>query len=319
MIQFIINHTKITNPCDLRKSFGMFDLSSCIDGNYWLFLRKGHYMASKLNIDADGVQVEVRYGGADGDFISLTDIAKYRTAENPGYVIQNWMRTRNTVRFLGLWEHFHNPEFNYIEFEAIEREAGLNSFVLTPKRWVEQTRAKGIVTKQGRYAATFAHQDIAFEFASWISPEFKLYIVKDYQRLKSEENSRLSLGWNLNRELTKINYRIHTDAIKEHLIPEDISSKAQSFIYANEADVLNVALFGKTARMWRNENPDAKGNVRDEASLRELIVLVNLESMNAELIKLGLSRADRAIRLNKMAIEQLRVLNESDERKLLNG
>jgi hypothetical protein len=297
----------------------MFDLSSCIDGNYWLFLRKGHYMASKLNIDADGVQVEVRYGGADGDFISLTDIAKYRTAENPGYVIQNWMRTRNTVRFLGLWEHFHNPEFNYIEFEAIEREAGLNSFVLTPKRWVEQTRAKGIVTKQGRYAATFAHQDIAFEFASWISPEFKLYIVKDYQRLKSEENSRLSLGWNLNRELTKINYRIHTDAIKEHLIPEDISSKAQSFIYANEADVLNVALFGKTARMWRNENPDAKGNVRDEASLRELIVLVNLESMNAELIKLGLSRADRAIRLNKMAIEQLRVLNESDERKLLNG
>jgi len=319
LIQFIINHTKITNPCDLRKSFGMFDLSSCIDGNYWLFLRKGHYMASKLNIDADGVQVEVRYGGADGDFISLTDIAKYRTAENPGYVIQNWMRTRNTVRFLGLWEHFHNPEFNYIEFEAIEREAGLNSFVLTPKRWVEQTRAKGIVTKQGRYAATFAHQDIAFEFASWISPEFKLYIVKDYQRLKSEENSRLSLGWNLNRELTKINYRIHTDAIKEHLIPDDISSKAQSFIYANEADVLNVALFGKTARMWRNENPDAKGNVRDEASLRELIVLVNLESMNAELIKLGLSRADRAIRLNKMAIEQLRVLNESDERKLLNG
>ena len=274
-------------------------------------------MASKLNIDADGVQVEVRYGGAEGDFISLTDIAKYRTAENPGYVIQNWMRNRNTVRFLGLWEHFHNPEFNYIEFEAIEHEAGLNSFVLTPKRWVEQTCAKGIVTKQGRYAATFAHQDIAFEFASWISPEFKLYIVKDYQRLKSEENSRLSLGWNLNRELTKINYRIHTDAIKEHLIPEDISSKAQSFIYANEADVLNVALFGKTARMWRNENPDAKGNVRDEASLRELIVLVNLESMNAELIKLGLSRADRAIRLNKMAIEQLRVLNETDEGKLL--
>lgn len=297
----------------------MFDLSSCIDGNYWLFLRKGHYMASKLNIDADGVQVEVRYGGAEGDFISLTDIAKYRTAENPGYVIQNWMRNRNTVRFLGLWEHFHNPEFNYIEFEAIEREAGLNSFVLTPKRWVEQTSAKGIVTKQGRYAATFAHQDIAFEFASWISPEFKLYIVKDYQRLKSEENSRLSLGWNLNRELTKINYRIHTDAIKEHLIPEDISSRAQSFIYANEADVLNVALFGKTARMWRDENSEAKGNIRDEASLRELIVLVNLESMNAELIKLGLSRADRAARLNKMAIEQLRVLNESDERKLLQG
>lgn len=276
-------------------------------------------MTTKYNINADGVQVEVRYGGADGDYISLTDIAKYRTAENPGYLIQNWMRNRNTVRFLGLWEHFHNPDFNYLEFEAIEREAGLNSFVLTPKRWVEQTRAKGIVTKQGRYAATFAHQDIAFEFASWISPEFKLYIVKDYQRLKSDENSRLSLGWNLNRELTKINYRIHTDAIKEHLIPEDISSRAQSFIYANEADVLNVALFGKTARMWRDENPEAKGNIRDDASLRELIVLVNLESMNAELIKLGLSRSDRAIRLNKMAIEQLRVLNDSDERKLQQG
>lgn len=276
-------------------------------------------MGNKATIDANGLAVEVRYGGASGDFISLTDIAKYKTSENPGYVIQNWMRTRNTVRFLGLWEHFHNPDFNYLEFEAIEREAGLNSFVLTPKRWVEQTGAVGIVTKQGRYAATLAHQDIAFEFASWISPEFKLYIVKDYQRLKTEENSRLSLGWNLNRELTKINYRIHTDAIKEHLIPEDISSRAQSFIYANEADVLNAALFGKTARMWREENPDSKGNIRDEATLRQLIVLVNLESMNAELIKLGMTRSERAIRLNKMAIEQLRVLEETDEKKLLNG
>ena len=234
-------------------------------------------------------------------------------------MIQNWMRTRNTVRYLGLWEHFHNPDFNYLEFEAIEKEAGLNSFVLTPKRWVEKTGAIGIVTKQGRYAATYAHQDIAFEFTSWVSPEFKLYIVKDYQRLKTEENSRLSLGWNLNRALSKINYRIHTDAIKAHLIPEDISSRAQSFIYANEADVLNVALFGLTARMWRDENPEAKGNIRDEASLRQLIVLVNLESMNAELIKLGLSRAERAVRLNKMAIEQLQVLEESDEKKLLEG
>ena len=275
-------------------------------------------MVNKANIDANGLQVEVRYGGVSGDFLSLTDIARYKTSENPGYVIQNWMRTRNTVRFLGLWEHFHNPDFNYPEFEAIEQEAGLNSFVLTPKRWVEQTGAKGIITKQGRYAATFAHQDIAFEFASWISPEFKLYIVKDYQRLKSEENSRLSLDWNLNRELTKINYRIHTDAIKVHLIPEDISSRVQSFIYANEADVLNVALFGKTARMWREENPDSKGNIRDEATLCQLIVLVNLESMNAELIKIGMSRPDRAARLNKMAIEQLRVLEGTDEKKLLN-
>ncbi len=276
-------------------------------------------MKSSVSIDANGLSIEVRYGSASGDFISLTDIAKYKTSENPGYVIQNWMRTRNTVRFLGLWEHLHNPDFNYLEFEAIEKEAGFNSFVLTPKRWVEQTCAKGIVTKQGRYAATFAHQDIAFEFASWISPEFKLYIVKDYQRLKTEENSRLSLGWNLNRELTKINYRIHTDAIKGHLIPEDISSRAQSFIYANEADVLNVALFGKTARIWREENPDSKGNIRDEATLRQLIVLVNLESMNAELIKLGMPRPDRAARLNKMAIEQLSVLENADNKNLLDS
>jgi len=276
-------------------------------------------MKNSVNIEANGLPIEVRYGGASGDYISLTDIAKYKTSENPGYVIQNWMRTRNTVRFLGLWEHFHNPDFNYLEFEAIEREAGFNSFVLTPKRWVEQTCAKGIITKQGRYAATFAHQDIAFEFASWISPEFKLYIVKDYQRLKTEENSRLSLSWNLNRELSRINYRIHTDAIKGHLIPEDISARAQSFIYANEADVLNVALFGKTARMWREENPESKGNIRDEATLRQLIVLVNLESMNAELIKLGMSRPNRAARLNKMAIEQLSVLENADEKKLLNG
>ena len=274
-------------------------------------------MENKVKIDANGIQVEVLYGGTSGDYISLTDIAKYKTSENPGYVIQNWMRNRNTVRFLGLWENFHNSSFNYLEFEAIEKEAGLNSFVLTPKKWVEQTGAKGIVTKQGRYAATFAHQDIAFEFASWISPEFKLYIVKDYQRLKNEENSRLSLGWNLNRELTKINYRIHTDAIKKHLIPEDISSSAQSFIYANEADVLNVALFGKTARMWRDDNPDHEGNIRDEASLQQLIVLVNLESMNAELIKLGLSRPERAIRLNKMAIEQLGVLEGKSEKLLI--
>lgn len=274
-------------------------------------------MENKVKIDANGIQVEVLYGGTSGDYISITDIAKYKTSENPGYVIQNWMRNRNTVRFLGLWENFHNPSFNYLEFEAIEKEAGLNSFVLTPKKWVEQTGAKGIVTKQGRYAATFAHQDIAFEFASWISPEFKLYIVKDYQRLKNEENSRLSLGWNLNRELTKINYRIHTDAIKKHLIPEDISSSAQSFIYANEADVLNVALFGKTARMWRDDNPDHEGNIRDEASLQQLIVLVNLESMNAELIKLGLSRPERAIRLNKMAIEQLGVLGGKSEKLLI--
>ena len=271
----------------------------------------------KTNIDAVGYKIEVQYGGNSGDFLSLTDIAKYKTTENPGYVIQNWMRNRNTVRFLGLWERFHNPNFNYLEFEAIEREAGLNSFVLTPKRWVETTSAIGMTTKQGRYASTMAHQDIAFEFASWISPEFKLYIIKDYQRLKTDENSKFSLNWNLNRELSKINYHIHTDAVKNHLIPENISRKASSFVYANEADVINVALFGMTAKMWREANPELIGNIRDYSTLHQLIVLVNLESMNAELIKLGLPQQERAVRLNRMAIEQLSTLEKYSNNKLL--
>ena len=223
------------------------------------------------------------------------------------------MRNRNTIRFIGLWEQLHNPQFNCLEFEAIESQSGLNSFALTPKTWIERTRAIGMQSKQGRYASTFAHQDIAFEFASWISPEFKLYIVEDYLRLKSDENSRLSLNWNLNRALAKINYRIHTDAIKAHLVPEDISSRAKSFIYANEADVLNVALFGMTAKMWRDSHPDSKGNIRDEATLKQLIVLVNMESMNAELIKLGLPQYERAIRLNRMAIEQINSLNAAGD------
>ncbi|MBP3227386.1 MAG: KilA-N domain-containing protein [Bacteroidaceae bacterium] len=271
----------------------------------------------RTNIIADGHTVEVRYRGLIGDYISLTDIAKYRTTEQPGYVIQNWMRNRNTIRFLGLWERLHNPAFNCLEFEAIEQAAGLNSFALTPKTWIQQTAAIGMQSKQGRYAATFAHQDIAFEFASWISPEFKLYIVEDYLRLKTDENSRLSLNWNLNRELTKINYRIHTDAIKSHLIPDDITERARSFIYANEADVLNVALFGMTAKMWRDCHPGSKGNLRDQATLHQLIVLVNLESMNAELIKLGLSQYERAARLNRMAIEQMGTLGDVNNMRLL--
>ena len=266
------------------------------------------------HINAAGQEIEVKYGGISGDYFSLTDMARYRNAENAGFVIQNWMRNRNVIRFLGLWERMHNPQFNYLEFEVIEQEAGVNSFVLTPKRWIEQNNAIGIITKAGRYANTLAHEDIAMEFASWLSPEFKLYAFTDYKRLKNEENSRLSLGWNLNRELSKINYRIHTDAIKENIIPEDISSKAKSFIYASEADVLNVALFGITAKMWRDANPEKEGNIRDEATLRQLIVLVNLESMNAELIKLGMERADRAIRLNSMAIDQLAKLSEDDLR-----
>ena len=243
-------------------------------------------------IQAEGVDIEVRYGGLAGDYFSLTDMARYRNADNAGFVIQNWMRNRNVIRFLGLWERLNNPDFNYLEFEAIEKEAGVN---------------------------TLAHQDIAMEFASWLSPEFKLYLFTDYKRLKTEENSRLSLGWNLNRELSKINYRIHTDAIKENLIPKDISRTAQSYIYATEADVLNVALFGQTAKMWRENHPDADGNIRDHATLSQLIVLVNLESMNSELIKLGISRAERAIRLNAMAIDQMKKLSEDDINNRLSG
>ena len=272
---------------------------------------------TKLN--ANGIQVDVRYGGTTGDYISLTDMAKYRNAEATGLVISHWLSTRYAVDYLGIWERVNNPDFNITEFSNIRNQAGTNGYVLTCKQWIERTNAKGIISTAGRYGGTFAHFDIAMEFASWLSPEFKFFVFKDYQRLKTDENSRLSLGWNLNRELSKINYRIHTDAIKENIIPEDISARAASFIYATEADVLNVALFGQTAKMWREANPDAEGNIRDQATLRQLIVLVNLESMNAELIKLGLDRPDRAARLNKMAIDQLNKLSEDDINQRLLG
>lgn len=271
----------------------------------------------KAKINANGNEITILSDGINEDYISLTDIAKFKSDEFPGYIIQNWLRNRNTVEFLGLWERINNPNFNYIEFEAIEKEAGKNSFVLTPKKWIESVNAMGIITKQGRYAATFAHKDIAFKFASWISAEFELYIIKDYQRLKQDENSKLSLGWNLNRELSRINYKIHTDAIKNHLIPENIEGKAQGFTYANEADILNVALFGKTAKMWREKNSELEGNIRDYATYQQLIVLSNMESMNAELIKLGISKCERVVRLNKMAIEQLSALmNDTNIKRL---
>lgn len=265
-------------------------------------------------IIADGLEISVISVGNEDDYISLTDIAKKRTEENPGYLIQNWMRNRNTVKFLGLWEQMHNPNFNYLEFEAIEKEAGLNSFVLTPKKWLQSTNSIGITTKQGRYAATYAHKDIAFEFASWVSPEFKLYIIKDYQRLKSDENNRLSLNWNVKRALSKINYKIHTDAIKENLITSDISKKMEGITYANEADVLNVALFGMTAKEWRDANPSLqkKENIRDSATLEQLIVLSNLESMNAELIAQRIPQQERIIRLNEIARKHFKsMLNSS--------
>lgn len=272
----------------------------------------------KVSLQAGDFAVSVLHYGNDDDYISLTDIAKYKS-EDPNDVIKNWLRSKDTIQFIGLWEKLNNPDFKPVEFDGFRKEAGLNAFTLSPQKWINSTQAKGLISKSGRYGGTYAHKDIAFEFASWVSAEFKLYIIKDYQRLKADENSRLSLSWNLKRELAKINYQIHTDAVKENLIPEDVSGKLQSFTYASEADVLNVALFGKTAKAWRDEHPERKGNVRDYASHHQLIVLVNLESMNAELIKQGLSQFDRALRLNKMAIEQMTLLARVDEVKNIGG
>lgn len=277
----------------------------------------------KSKIRAKDIEISVISSAKKDDYISLTDIARYRNSEYPGYVIQNWLRNRATVDYLGLWEEINNPSFNYLEFEAIKNEAGANSFVLTPKKWVDKTNAIGITTKQGRYAATYAHRDIAFEFASWISPEFKLYVIQDYQRLKSDESHRYALDWNVKRLLSKANYRIHTDAIKQNLIPPEVTGRQQSFIYANEADLLNIALFGKTATEWRNENPDKKGeNIRDYATIEQLLVLANLENTNALLIEQGLPPELRLKKLNEIAIQQLTTLtkNKSVEKlKALDG
>ena len=227
------------------------------------------------------------------------------------------MRNRSTIEFMGLWEQFHNPGFNSIEFDGIKNMAGSNSFSLTPKRWIQATNAKGIISKTGRYGGTFAHKDIAFEFASWLSAEFKFYLIKEFQRLKEEENNRLKLGWNLQRTLSKINYHIHTDAIKENLIPPTVTRQQQSFIYASEADMLNVALFGMTAKEWREQNPGKEGNIRDYASLEQLVVLTNLESLNAVLIEQGLKQGERLKQLNTIAINQLKTLLKYNSHKKL--
>lgn len=264
------------------------------------------------SLDINGLSVEVITEGTRDDFISLTDIARYKS-ENEKMVIQNWMRNRNTLEFLGVWEEINNPDFKGIEFDAFKREAGLNSFVMTPTKWITSTNAKGIRVKRGRYGGTYAHVDIAFEFASWISPEFKLYIIKDYQRLKNDENNRLSLEWNEKRLFSKINYRIHTDAIQHTIIPERMTEQRASYVYANEADMLNAALFGTTAKEWRSANPDKPGNIRDDATLHQLIVLANLESMNAELICMGKTMSERALYLNAMAIRQLDALARGEK------
>jgi len=242
------------------------------------------------------------------DYISLTDIARYRNSQEPFAVINNWMRGRSTIEFLGLWEKLSNPDFKPLEFERFRSEAGSNYFVLSPQHWIEATRAIGISSKSGRYGGTYAHRDIAFEFASWISSEFKLYLIKEFQRLKDDENRRLSLAWNLNRTLSKLNYRIHTDAVKAHLIPPEVTPAQAAITYANEADLLNVALFGQTARQWRDANPALEVNMREYATIEQLLVLANLEGRNAEFIHMALPQPERLKRLNQIAIRQMQTL-----------
>ena len=263
----------------------------------------------KDTIEAKGIAIQVYTEDFKNDYISLTDIARYKNSEEPNVVVANWMRNYNTIEYLGIWEQLNNLEFNPLEFEGFLKEAGSNAFTLSPQKWVNMTKAKGIYVKLGRGGGTFAHKDIAFKFASWISAEFELYIIKDYQRLKDDENSRLSLGWNLNREISKINYKIHTDAIKEYLL-KDLTNEQLSYQYASEADMLNVALFNKRAKQWREENHDLKGNMRDYASLNELLVLANMESYNAVLIGKGMDQKERMIELRKLARTQLMSLEK---------
>lgn len=268
----------------------------------------GNGGAAMSKIHVQGLEIAVSDLRSKEDYICITDIAKYKDDVNPRFIIQNWMRNRNTVEFLGVWESLYNPDFNRIEFEAFRTQAGLNSFVLTPQKWITSTGAVGIVSKAGRYGGTYAHKEIAFEFASWISVEFKLYLVKEFERLKTIELRQL--GWDIKRNLTKINYRIHTDAIKENLIPPEVTRCQITEIYASEADVLNVALFGMTAKQWRDTHPNLKGNIRDYANVSQLVCLSNLEDLNAVLINDGLPQAERLAKLNAVAISQMKILTE---------
>lgn len=250
----------------------------------------------------------------ENDYISLTDIAKFKT-DDTFIVVCNWMRNRNTIEYLGIWESLYNPNFKPIEFDRFRKEAGLNAFTMSPKKWIETTNAIGIISKSGRYGGTYAHKDIAFKFASWISVEFELYVAKEFQRLKEEEQKQL--GWSVKRELAKLNYHIHTDAIKKNLIPKKITPQQASMIYANEADVLNVALFGVTAKEWREANPDVKGNIRDYATINQLICLSNMEKLNAVFINDNLPQRERLIKLNQIAIQQMSVLEDVGSKKML--
>ena len=260
----------------------------------------------------DGTEIAV-VQFEEKDYISLTDMV--RNIENGLALIEKWLRNKNTIEFLGIWEEMYNPNFNSPEFEGIKNQAGLNRFVLSVKQWAEKTNSKGVIARAGRYGGTFAHKDIAFEFASWVSPQFKLYLLKEFQRLKEQEQTHLD--WSAKRELSKINYHIHTDAIKQNLIPEELTLQQVSIVYANEADVLNVAMFGITAKDWREANPTLKGNIRDYASINELICLSNMESLNAVFIAENIPQKERLIKLNKIAIQQMNVLQDVEDRRLL--
>lgn len=273
-------------------------------------------MAKKRTIQIKGSDVVI-YRQQSDDYISLTDMARYKNAEATGLVISHWLSTRFAVDFLGIWEQINNPNFNITEFSNIRLDAGTNGFVLTSKQWIERTNSIGIVATPGRYGGTFAHKDIAFEFASWLSPEFKFYLIREYQRLKDDETDRLKLGWSVQRTLSKINYRIHTDAIKDTLVPPQVTQSQITSIYASEADLLNVALFGQTALEWRVANPDKDGNMRDYATLEQLVVLSNMESLNAVFIRQGLPPSERLQQLNQIAITQMRSLIENNAIKRL--
>ena len=268
-------------------------------------------MKKKESIHVQGAEITLLSKPDGNNYICITDVARYKNPVEPKDVVKSWMRSRSTIEFLGLWEKIHNPGFKGDEFVPFLFEAGNNAFTMSPTKWIESTNAIGIFTKAGVGGGTYAHEDIAFEFASWISSEFKLYLVTEFKRLKRDEQHRLLLDWNLQRTLSKINYRIHTDAIKEHIVPSVVTKEQIIFVYANEADLLNVALFGKTAAQWRDENPDSKGNIRDHASLEQLVILSNMESINALLIRQGLSQGERLVQLNTVAITQMKSLLEN--------
>ncbi|EMR12521.1 hypothetical protein MPL1_10052 [Methylophaga lonarensis MPL] len=271
-------------------------------------------MKAKLQV----LEQEISTTTKDGfEYICITDIARYKNSDRTDDLIRNWLRNRNTIEFLGIWEQLNNPDFKPVEFDGFKQEAGLNSFTLTPKQWIEKTAAIGLISRPGRYGGTYAQKDIAFEFASWVSVEFKLYLIIEFQRLKEQEFQQL--GWDIRRNLAKVNYLIHTDAIKENLIPDTLTPQQINYVYANEADLLNVALFGMTAKQWREANPQASGNMRDHANVHQLVCLANLEALNAHFIELGQSQTERLVSLNEVAIRQMRILVSNESSLMFRG